>query len=282
MRKTMWGAAAALALVSTPAAAGTPVSTQPLAAGEVLLEVNALGVTLTPADEATVRVQLSSTGATEAEARREHAALVRRLTQVARSAGAAAADIDVGPVTVEDLFDFDSLSIEVPDIPSGSGDDSMQLQDDAPPPPIVRVPVPVPPGQIESEAAERKVARATMVVRLRDPSRAAALFEALGSVQGASALTPPEYRLTDDRAARRAARADAIASARADAEAYASALGMRVVRIVRVSERLGIDLLGLGVSEWPQLQEIGMRFMIRDAEVQTFVAVGVDFALAPQ
>ncbi len=93
-------AAAALPILTLAAPAGTaraqsPVATQPLADGEVLLEVDAVGSATTRADLATFHLVLSCFGATEAEARRESEQQIERVRAAARSVGVAAEDIEV-------------------------------------------------------------------------------------------------------------------------------------------------------------------------------------------
>ena len=96
-------------------------------------------------------------------------------------------------------------------------------------------------------------------------------------------MAVPVYALTDDAGPRRQARARALEKARADAEAYAAPLNMRIVRVVRVSERLGLDLFGLFASEMQLLGQMFTPAMMRGGpEVYTIVTVGVDYALAPR
>jgi uncharacterized protein YggE len=98
----------------------------------------------------------------------------------------------------------------------------------------------------------------------------------------------PTYSLSDDRPARRAARAEALEQANADAEAYAAGLGLRVARVVRVTERIGLESLSL-LSDASERVRLAMRSPVaagasegREPEIRTSVVVGVDFALAPQ
>src|SRR5688572_23411343 len=86
------------------AARASPVSTQPLAAHEVLLEVSASGTATSPAELATLTGMLSTRGATEAEARRAREADVRRIIAAARRAGVAASDVTIGDAEVFDSY----------------------------------------------------------------------------------------------------------------------------------------------------------------------------------
>jgi uncharacterized protein YggE len=73
-----------------------------------------------------------------------------------------------------------------------------------------------------------------------------------------------------------------MATARADAEAYAASLGLRVVRVVRVTERMGLDLISLLVSNSSLLTSMFQPTRALGPEIPTFVTVGVDFALGAQ
>jgi uncharacterized protein len=117
---------------------------------------------------------------------------------------------------------------------------------------------------------------------VRDVGRVARIERALRDT-GATQVTGPTYELVDDSAARRSARAQAIAAARADAEAYAESLGMRVLRVVRVTERVGLDFMSLFVGQPNLTRRIQEGMTGRTSpEIATQVIVGVDFALAPQ
>ena len=251
----------ALALTaSAPLAAEVqaPVSVQPLAAGEVLLEVNALGTVSSRADRATMTVSVSGSGATEAEARAATQAAIRDVRTALRRLGVAETDIRAMPVTTSvmastmDMMDA-NMTMDAMDNAASEA------------------------GMVTSSAS----GQAQVEIVIRNVDRVPAVQEAL--MERGIYAAVPLYVLTDDSGPRRQARAQALAKAQADAEAYAASLNMRVVRVVRVSERLGLDMLGLFASE---MQSLGQIFatgaMMRGPEVQTFVTVGVDYALAPR
>ncbi len=257
--------AAALALAvgaALPPPAAAQVSTAPLALGEVLLETGAVGTSTVPADLATINVAFSGSGQTDAAARADLDARYQRIVAAARGAGIAASAISRNaPDGVADLRTFDVME-EPPPLPEGGAATAG-----------VPVPRPVPPHYFSGMA----------VVRVTDMTRMTALRGALDTAadsEPGNARTV--YSLTDSRAARQAARAQALAMARADAESHAASLGMRVARIVRVSERTGFGML-------PQL--LGDSRLQRgpfgpgenhDPEITVFAVVGVDFALAPR
>jgi len=248
-------AASALAATAPPAAAAAdPIAAAPqLAPGEVLLSVNGLGAVRSPATLATVTGTADARAASEAEARQALQAKLRDMTAAARAAGATADDIRVSEETVSE----EEVYTGVPNDP-----------------------------ETEAARARRFYARASVVVRLRNVARAQALqaryggFSSMGYFGGGG----PIYELVDESGPRRAARAQAIANARADAESYAAAAGLRIARIVQITERGGLDFLSMTVSESNALIRAMRSFSSAqaEAEVATYAVVGVDFVLVPR
>jgi uncharacterized protein YggE len=265
MRLAVLGLSLALAGAApfgTLAAQG-PAATPPLAAGEMLLEVNALGNVTARADRATMTVVITADGATEAEARRDAEAKVRRLTAALRAAGVAEADIRTRPVSTTvnlELVTTVDTSMDMADAPANAA--AAVVEDSQPPQPSAS-------------------ASASMEIVVRDLGRIEAV-QAAFATEGMPPFAPTTYALNDASVPRRLARAQALRTARADAEAYAAALNMRVVRIVRVTERIGLDGLGLFISEADSLARLFGPMGARGPEIPTMVAVGVDFALAPR
>jgi uncharacterized protein YggE len=124
-------------------------------------------------------------------------------------------------------------------------------------------------------------AHAEVEIKVRGLDRLPQVRRAIEAA-GVADLPDPTYALADDRAAQAEARAQAIAQARANADAYASALGMRVLRVVRVTERVGMDLIGTMVSAGPRMRQMMSGMEGRTQDISTTVALGMDFALAPR
>jgi uncharacterized protein YggE len=124
----------------------------------------------------------------------------------------------------------------------------------------------------------------SLTIRVRDMNRVAEVRNEIGRVEGNAALfgTNAVFTLSDPGTARSEARMRALASARADAEAYATALNMRVARLVRVTDRVGVDLIGLMMSEPGRRSTISGPETTPDGDAQVTVPVGVDFVLAPR
>ena len=291
----MFGLAALPAAAGVPmgsAAGASPVSTQPLAANEVLLEISALGTATSRAEMATLTGTLTSRGATETEARRVHDANVRRLTAIARRAGVAAADLTIGEAEamseapVSDM----NMDMEAAGAALDAASDAAAAAAETDGGSEVPVAAADPMANAVSCSAScpeyadlGMVMTSTVEIRLRNPDKVDELTQALQQAQVDFYTSAPVYSPGDQTAARRTARAQALAAARADAEAYAASLGLRVVRIVRVTERMGMDLMSLAMSESSPMRNMFQQLeQSQGPDIPTFIAVGVDFALGPQ
>lgn len=241
-------AAAAFGATVAGGAAVAQVSTQPLAPGEVLLEVVAVGTSSAPADRATLTATVTASGATEAEAERALEAALERVRAAARAAGVRAEDI----TTAEAMVTFDI-------------DDYVRTDPTTDQPP----------------AAPEVERRRALELELRDVARVEAVRQALRDA-GATGVGEPSYALADASAARRAARTNALRAARAQADGYAADLGLRVVRIVRVTERVGMDIFNIAISDPSFARRFQPNRANTDPRIESVMFVGVDFALAPR
>ena len=240
------GFAAALLGATAPAAA-QPVPA--LAPGEALISVEAEGRALARPDVMTISAGTVTAGATAAEAVAANAALAQRLVQAVRQSGIEARDVRTANFRVEPRFDERSG-------PDGMGPGGR-------PPRIV--------GYVVQNMVE---------IRLRDLAGAENLVSRLFEA-GANSVRGPVFSLSDDRSARRAAERNAVEEARAEADNYAAAVGRRVGRLLRISDR----------RSWTDTDRDGAimvtgsripRTPIEPGEVETRAVVHVDFALAPQ
>jgi hypothetical protein len=220
-----------------------------------LLETSTVGTVRTPADFAVVTAVVSSSAATEGEARAANDTKIQRLEAAAAAAGVAAQDVSVNrsPTVVE----MSGLQLF-------GASQAMSMDVD------MRRP----------EEGAQATAEALVEARVRNIAQVATLERSWRDA-GALAVARPSYQLTDPEAARRRARTDAIAAARENAQAYAATLGMRVVRVVRVTERVGLDMMGAFVSDRGMVRRL-QSGAPSGPEVETQAIVGVDFALGPQ
>ena len=240
-------AATAAILVAAAPAAAQPVMT--LAPGEALISVEAEGRATSRPDVMTISAGTVTTGATAGEAVAANAALAQRLIQAVRQSGIEARDVRTTNFQVEPRFEGRSA-------PDGMGPSGR-------PPRIV--------GYVVQNVVE---------IRLRDLTGAENLIGRLFEA-GANSVRGPVFSLSDDRSARRAAERNAVEEARAEADNYAAAVGRRVGRLLRISDR----------RAWTDPQSDGAimvtgsripRTPIEAGEIETRAVVHVEFALAPQ
>jgi len=247
MRKSIGFGLALLLAVAPAASAQGPIVSVPLAAGEVLLELNSTGRAVARADSAEVSVAIGVTGDDERAVRRDYEEIVARITAAARAAGA--------EIEVSDLIMYD-------------GTDMMENAVDY----ELNATTAVAVGSTGSASAD---------IRVRNLAR---LDPMLRSIEATGAqVSGTTYRVADDSGARRQARDNAIARARADADAYAASLNLRVARIVRVTERTGFDFMDMfagAAGSNAMMQELATAG--QDPDVETYSRIGVDFILAPR
>ena len=249
MRLVAVGLALALG-VAIAAPAPAQVGAAPLAPGEVLVQTSTLGRIVSVPDRARLGVLVTGRGPDNEVAQREVRARLTRVNAALAAAGIAPADISGGEIGAG--LDYAAMTTDLL-IASGAGTTT------------------------EAGAA---TASAALQVTVRDLERLSALRESLRALDVITGS--PNYFLADDSAARSAARAQAVAKARAEAESYAEALNMRVVRVARITERIGLEGLNLVVTEAQALSGLFARMWRQQRDVETMVAVGIDFVLAPR
>ncbi|HEX8469174.1 MAG TPA: SIMPL domain-containing protein [Allosphingosinicella sp.] len=240
------GLAAALALAATAAGAAAQDIAISLAPGEVLLKVNAEGEHLARPDMMGITAGVVTTGRTAKEALAANNAQANRLLAAVRQNGIEPRDVQTSELSVAPQFARDD----------GDGDDE---------------------GRVRRITGY--VARNRLSLRLRElrkaPDVVNALFEA-----GANEVQGPNFGLSDPAPSLRAARRAAVAEARAEADTYAEALGMRVARVLRVSERGPSDR-----EDGNYITVTGSRIPstpLEPGEVSTAIEVWIDYALAPR
>ncbi|MDP8994945.1 MAG: SIMPL domain-containing protein [Pseudomonadota bacterium] len=239
-------AAAALML-----AAGAPAAAQnarlELNPGETLLEVEATGTHRSRPDLMVITAGVVTTGDTASEALAANSVLARRVIEAVRTRGVAPADIHTTDLRIQPRFDES---------------DRHRAEAEDRRPRIV--------GYIATNRVE---------LTLRDLRGAPELLDALLGA-GANDVSGPSFGLVDEVPAVRAAQAHAVRLARQEAEAYAEALGLRVVRVLRVSERqrYSENVNAITVSG----SRVGPPPPVEPGEIETQVQVWVDYAMAPR
>jgi uncharacterized protein len=193
----MYRTIAVAILVAAPVVAHAQVQpAQPLLVDGTLLDVSATGKTVRVPDVATVRAGVVTQAATAAEALSTNATRMAGVLAALKAAGVAARDTQTATVQLQPQYRY--------------GENV--------------------PAVITGYQATNSVA-----VRLRDIAQSGRVLDTLVR-QGANQIDGPSLSIDKPEAAMDEARTQAIATARARAELYARAAGLRVERIVSISE----------------------------------------------
>jgi uncharacterized protein len=237
-------AAAAFAVMATFAAPPIAAAQEPQitapAVQGTLLTVNADGVTEGRPDMATINLGVTTEGATAAAALAENARRMTALTQALRRAGVAERDIQTSNVSVYPQQHY--VEGQAPRIT----------------------------GYQANNSVSAKVRRIDNTGRVIDAAVAA----------GGNTVNGVSFSYQDPDAQLNAARRDAITQARARAELYANALGMRVHRVVAVSEGGGFrpPIVPMAMERL-QSADGAASTPIAPGEIETRVTVAVTFEL---
>jgi uncharacterized protein YggE len=224
----------------------------PLRADEIPVEVVATGVSVLPADKATVTLNLRKTRATNREARDNVRRLADQLTAELVQLGLSRQSINFEEPTNRPGFIGNEA---VSEMMEGMGQATSARKTPA----------------SANASLELTISEMGLLPRLRD----------LIDQRDAVVMENPAFSLSDDRRARNAAIHDGTGKARLDADAYASALGMRVRRVVRAKDQAAQPSL-----LFPDYDKMVDKFIgqsdVKAGMVKTSVRVIVEFALAPR
>lgn len=234
----------AAALHAAATAQSVAISLNP---GEVLLKVEGEGVHLSRPDLMGITAGVVTTGRTAREALTANSQLANRLIEAVRANGIQPRDVETSELSVAPQF-------EEPDRGRAVDEDSVRR--------IVGY-----------------VARNRLSLRLRELAKAPDIVDALFNA-GANEVHGPSFRLSDPAPALREARRAAVRAAREEAEIYAEAMGMRITRALRVSERSSFEredegyivITGSSIPKAP----------LEPGEISTKVTVWIDYAMAPR
>ena len=246
-RLSLIAAAALAATLSQPAVAQHTGIVPSIAAGHTLLTVNAQGSSRRAPDMATFSAGVTTQGQTATEALSANSRKMNQVMAALKRAGIADKDIQTS-----------NLSLN----------------------PVYSQPKRLPDGSYDGEARTIVAYEATnnVMVRQRKLGDMGKVIDALVGA-GANQVNGPNFMLSEPDAASDEARLEAMKKARSRADLYARAAGLRVVRIVTISE-------SGGYAPMPQM----MRMEAMKASYSTPVAPGelemttnvtVQFELAP-
>lgn len=240
---------AALASAAAPAHAQQMTPVPVMESGHTLLTVNAEGKSTRTPDVAVFSAGVTSTGKTASEALSANSANMSRVMQALKRAGIADRDIQTSDLSLYPVY-----ASNPPRTPGG------ELEEQAPP--------------IIGYRANN-----TVSVKQRKLDQYGKVIDTLVSA-GANQVNGPSFQMDDPEPALDEARTAAIGTARKRADLYARALGLKVARVLSVSESGG----------WSPPRPVAMY--ARDAmaasappvavgQVEANITVSVQFELAP-
>ena len=202
LMKHAYLAALALGVCAAPAAAQAPVAPVLQAIAGTRLDVSAAGEVSRVPDVAIITAGVMTRSSSATAALAENAARMERVRAALKRAGIADRDIQTSNISLNPEYRY---------------------QENQPP-------------QLTGYTASNQVN-----VRFRDIRNTGRILDALVA-EGANQINGPSLTIDKPEAALDEARAKAVAAGRARAELYARALGMRVVRLLSVSEGGGYSV----------------------------------------
>lgn len=223
----MLAPAALLPGIAGAQSAPAPTTVEPLVpAAGTVLDVSAEGRTSRVPDLATISAGVVSQGATAAAALSDNAARMQRVLAAVKRAGVADRDIQTATVQLQPQYRYGE---NVPPVITGYQ------------------------------------ATNTLSIRFRDIAKSGSVLDTLVA-QGANQIDGPNLSLDNPDAALDEARADAVKRARARADLYAKAAGLRVVRIVSITEN--------GENAGGPVRPVMLRAIAAEVAAPTSIAPG--------
>lgn len=219
-------------------------------AGHTLLTVTAQGSSTREPDLASYTAGVTTQGATASEALSSNSAQMTKVIAALKRAGIADKDVQTSNLNVNPVYSQPKR------LPDGNYEDGPQR--------IVGY-------QVNN----------TVSVRQRKLGDMGKVIDALVSA-GANQVNGPNFQLSEPEAAQDEARAEAMKSARARAELYAKASGLRVARIVSISESGGYTPQPvMYVRKEARDMALASAPPVAAGELEMNVNVTVQFELAP-
>lgn len=245
--KSLKFALAPLALALSLPGVAMAHSDQPaIAATSTLLTVSAEGKTTRTPDMAVFSAGVVTQGATASEALSANAGAMNRVIASLKKAGIADRDIQTSQISLNPVYGQPVV-----------GPNGVVTQE---------------PRIIGYQAVN------TVTVRSRDVAGFGKVLDALVA-SGANQVNGPSFQMADPRSATDEARTDAMKNARARADLYARAAGLRVVRIVSISETGGYAVPQPVYAKAMMAEDRSTP--VAAGEVEAQVNLTVQFELAP-
>lgn len=219
MRRVVAFALAAMAATTALAQQPPTVQVSPLGPNSALLSLTAEGRSRRTPDLALFNAGVVTTGRTAAEALAENSRRMDAVIAALRRAGIAERDIQTSAISLQPRYSDPERDAQIRARQMGQ--------------PYVPPVDPQPPRIIGYEA------RNNVQVRVRRLDQMGRIIDTLVA-SGANQVDGPSFTLDEPKAALDEARVEAVATGRERAELYARAAGMRVVRLLSISEGGGV------------------------------------------
>ena len=208
MRRLALASLALLSAASLPAAAQAQTAPPVVAAGNTLLTVSAEGRTARAPDLAVFTAGVASTGKTAGEALTANSADMNRVIAALKRAGIADRDIQTSNLSLNPVYEQQQPSRSYPSV-----------------------------AQQQPKIIGYQVSN-NVTVRQRNLEEFGKVIDTLVAA-GANQVNGPDFQIDRADPALDEARVEAIGKARARADLYARAAGLKVVRMVSISETGG-------------------------------------------
>lgn len=235
--------------VAQPALAQQAGPVPAIEAGHTLLTVTAQGVSTRTPDMAGYSAGVTTQGATASEALSANSAQMNRVIAALKQAGIADKDIQTSNLNLNPVY------AQPKRLPDGNYEDGPQ-----------RI--------VAYQAAN------TVSVRQRKLEEMGKVIDALVKA-GANQVNGPNFALAEPDAAQDEARVKAMKDARARADLYARAAGLRVARIVSISESGGYVPQPVMYARKALMDAVAAPAPVAAGELEMNVNVTVQFELAP-
>ena len=234
--------------LALPAAAEAQTAQSALAATSTLLSLSAQGKSARTPYLAIFSAGVVTQGATASEALAANAAAMNRVIATLKKAGLADKDIQTSQISLNPVYSQPEY-----------GPNGMPRQE----------------PRITGYQAVNNVS-----IRSRNVSGFGKILDALVAA-GANQVNGPSFQMAEPAAAMDEARLDAMKAARARADLYARAAGLRVVRIVSISESGGYSPPQPIYARAMKVEAAAAPTPIQLGEVEAEVNLSVQFELAP-
>lgn len=250
--------AAAAALVPlAPVGAQTAQPELAIAPGHTVLTVSAEGTSTREPDLAVFSAGVKSNGSTAGEALAANSRAMTQVIAALKRAGISDRDIQTSNLSLNPVYSDPNRAAQA----------------------AGRVPAPLPPEQQVRRIIGYEATN-TVSVRQRKLGNYGKVIDALVAA-GANQINGPSFQLDDDEAALDEARLDAMKRARQRAQLYANAAGLKIVRLLSISENGGYSRPPIAFARMAEAAPSAPPPPVNAGELQMNANVTVLYELAP-